>query len=190
MPKYEIEKTDNKKPQPKKEENISISRAKVMNGMFQEFRNDAQEIFGLKYVIDFIVNVTADEKMAYSSNVIIEGKAHRNRHNFAAVFIELLSISDDYQNCENLMRFIETCVFQMPGLFDQTQTAKIQKKLKDYFNAVTNEDKLELILKNMFIMHKLCRYQKNDVFGKLDKLVKEVKNEHTRNWARKLKDDL
>lgn len=34
MPKYEIEKTDNKKPQPKKEENISISRAKVMNGMF------------------------------------------------------------------------------------------------------------------------------------------------------------
>ena len=88
------------------------------------------------------------------------------------------------------MRFIETCVFQMPGLFDQTQTAKIQKKLKDYFNAVTNEDKLELILKNMFIMHKLCRYQKNDVFGKLDKLVKEVKNEHTRNWARKLKDDL
>lgn len=59
MPKYEIEKAD-KKPQVKKEENISISRAKVMNGMFEEFRNDAQELFGLKYVIDFIVNVTAD----------------------------------------------------------------------------------------------------------------------------------
>ena len=96
--------------------------------------------------------------MNYSSNVIIEGKANRNRHNFAAVFIELLSISEDYQNSENLMKFIETCVFQMPGLFDQIQMAKIQKKLKDFFNAVSDENKLELILKNMFIMHKLCRY--------------------------------
>lgn len=57
-----------------------------------------------------------------------------------------------------MMRFIETCVFQMPGLFDKIQTAKIQKKLKDYFAAVEDEAKLELILKNMFIMHKLCRY--------------------------------
>lgn len=36
------------------------------------------------------------------------------------------------------MRFIETCVFQMPGLFGQQQIAKIQKKLKDIFNAVND----------------------------------------------------
>ena len=33
-------------------------------------------------------------------------------------------------------------------------------------------------------------YTKQDIFNKLDKLVKEVKREETRNWARKLKDDL
>ena len=42
----------------------------------------------------------------------------------------------------------------------------------------------------MFIMHKIKKYAKNDIFAKLDKLAKESKNEETRNWAIKLRDDL
>lgn len=39
-------------------------------------------------------------------------------------------------------------------------------------------------------MHKMKPYQKDEIFTKLDKLVKEVKREETRNWSKKLKDDL
>jgi hypothetical protein len=39
-------------------------------------------------------------------------------------------------------------------------------------------------------MNKLNKYQKNDIYAKLDKLVKDAKLEETRNWAKKLRDDL
>lgn len=57
-------------------------------------------------------------------------------------------------------------------------------------NKVNNEEKLALVLKNMFIMQKLKKYNKNDISGRLDKIVKEAKNEQARNWAQKLRDDL
>lgn len=99
-------------------------------------------------------------------------------------------VFNNYEECENLMRFIETCIFQIPGLFSQAQIALIQRKLKEYFNVLNNEAKLELVIKNMFIMHKMKPYQKDEIFTKLDKLVKEVKREETRNWSKKLRDDL
>lgn len=43
-------------------------------------------------------------------------------------------------------------------------------------NKVNNEEKLALVLKNMFIMQKLKKYNKNDISGRLDKIVKEAKN--------------
>ena len=88
------------------------------------------------------------------------------------------------------MKFIETCIFQIPGLFSSEEITLIQKKLKDFFNHVDDEAKLQLIIKNMFIMHKMSRYNRPDIFNKLDKLVKDVKKEETRNWAKKLRDDL
>ena len=38
-------------------------------------------------------------------------------------------------------------------------------------------------------MHKMKKYNKQEISNKLEKLVKEVKKEETRNWARKLRDD-
>ena len=59
------------------------------------------------------------------------------------------------------MKFIEICVFQIPGLFNPQQTGVIQRKLKDIFLHTNNEENLALIIKNMFIMHKIEAYQKN-----------------------------
>lgn len=59
------------------------ARSKIVNGLFEEFRKNAFENFGMKYIMDFVVNVTADEKMGYSSYVIIEGKSNKNREQFA-----------------------------------------------------------------------------------------------------------
>lgn len=75
------------------------------------------------------------------------------------------------------MKFIEICIFQIPGLFDANQTNSIQKKLKDIFNNVNDDSKLSLIIKNMFIVNKLKKYERSEIATKLDKLVKETKNE-------------
>lgn len=75
----------------------------------------------------------------------------------------------------------------MPGLFNEAQTAKSQLKLKQLFNKVQDEDKLALVLKNMVIMNKIKKFQKNDVQAKLEKILKESKNEAAKNWAMKLK---
>ena len=40
-------------------------------------------------------------------------------------------------------------------------------------------------------MHKIEKYEKNqEMTVKLDKLIKESKKQETRNWAKKLRDDL
>lgn len=88
------------------------------------------------------------------------------------------------------MKFIELCIFQIPGLFDAQKTGVIQRKLKDIFLHCDNEEDLALVLKNMFIMQKIQKYQKEEISHKLDRLIKDVKKEDTRNWARKLRDSL
>ena len=88
------------------------------------------------------------------------------------------------------MKFIELCIFQIPGLFNSQQTGAIQRKLKDIFLGTNSENCLEFVIKNMFIMHKIQQFQKGEIHPKLDKLVKDVKKEETRNWARKLRDIL
>lgn len=42
----------------------------------------------------------------------------------------------------------------------------------------------------MVIMNKIKKFQKNDVQAKLEKILKESKNEGAKNWALKLKEDL
>ena len=69
-PKYDIAKYDQKKVE-RKEENIHLFRAKIINCLFEEFRKEAEYSFGMKHIIDFLVNAAADEKMGYSSYVVI-----------------------------------------------------------------------------------------------------------------------
>jgi hypothetical protein len=60
----------------------------------------------MKYITDFLINVCADEKCGYAPFVIIEGKSNVNNKNFAEVITELISVFNDYEKCENLMKFI------------------------------------------------------------------------------------
>ena len=82
IPTYDTSKYTEKKEK-KKEDNLPISRASVISGLFDEFRAEAVESFGLKYMIDFIVNVAGEEKLGYSQFVIREGKVHENRRIFS-----------------------------------------------------------------------------------------------------------
>ena len=107
------------------------------------------------------MNAGGDEKIGYSSSVIVEGKSHKNKLIFSQHFISMLKNYVDYENCQNLMKFIEICVFQIPGLFNLEQIAVIQAKLRDIFQLSENEETLALILKNMFILHKMKKYQKD-----------------------------
>ena len=147
--------------------------------------------YGFKYFIDFLVKVGADRDLGYSSFVIYESKTHENRLTFAEVFIELLSDFRDYENAVPVCNFTELCIFESPGLFNQIQNRKIKVKMFEFFLKVNAEEKLEVILKNMYIMHKIEKYDKNpEMINKLDNLIKQCKKEGTRNWAKKLRDDL
>ena len=84
--KYDTSKYSQKK-EVRKEDNIHVFRQKVVNCLFEEFRKEAEYSFGLKPVVDFLVDAAGDEKMGYSSFVIMEGKSHQNRHIFAEIFI-------------------------------------------------------------------------------------------------------
>ena len=129
--------------------------------------------------------------MGYCSHVIYETKTHENRMNFAEIFIELLTDYRDYENCMPICRFIEICIFESPGLFSPPQCRTIKKKLQEFFLKLSADEKLEVVLKSMYIMHKIEKYEKNqEMTVKLDKLIKESKKEETRNWAKKLRDDL
>jgi len=48
--------------------------------------------------------------------------------------------------------------------------------LIDFFLAVENDDKLEVILKNMFIVNKMQKYTKNEIVkSKITRISKESK---------------
>lgn len=60
----------------------------------------------------------------------------------------------------------------------------------DFLLAVEDELKIEVILKNMFIVNKIHKYSKNEIVKeKLRRLAHEAKREENKNWARKLVDE-
>lgn len=88
------------------------------------------------------------------------------------------------------MKFIEICISQIPGLFNASQMEAIHHSLQKILLNKNNEDDMNLVLKNMFVMHRIRKYQKEEIFAKVDKLAREAKSEETRNWARKMRDIL
>lgn len=69
-------------------------------------------------------------------------------------------------------------MFQAPGFFKENHITIIKNKLKDFFLAIDDENKLEIILKTIFIVNSIQKYQKNEfVKSKLERLTKEAKKE-------------
>ena len=69
-------------------------------------------------------------------------------------------------------------MFQAPGFFKENHIPIIKNKLKDFFLAIDDENKLEIILKTIFIVNSIQKYQKNEfVKSKLERLTKEAKKE-------------
>lgn len=67
-------------------------------------------------------------------------------------------------------------MFQAPGFFEDKHISIIQNKLINFFLAVENDDKLEVILKNMFIVNKMQKYTKNEIVkSKIARISKESK---------------
>lgn len=56
--------------------------------------------------------------------------------------------------------------------------------------AIDDEAKIEVILKNMFVVNKMNKYAKNEVVkAKIARISKESRREENKNWARKLLDE-
>lgn len=105
--------------------------------------------------------------------------------------IELLTDYKEYEKAELFCRFLEVMIFEAAGIFTPSQLLIIQNKMLDFFKNITDEKVQAVVLKSMFILHKIRAYPKNEELkNKLSKIIKETKWEETRNWARKLHDEL
>ncbi len=63
-------KYDKKPVNKKKDDTIHISRSNIIVGLFDEFIAEASQSFGFKYMIDFMVGVSGDQRLGYSPFVI------------------------------------------------------------------------------------------------------------------------
>ena len=153
-------------------------RSRTVANLFEEFHDVSPEPEALKYTLDFLVKMASDGKFGYDSSIVVEAKSHKNRGFFADIFVELITDYRDLEKSHLLAKFIEVCVFQAPGFFKESHIPIIKNKLIDFMLAVDDEMQLEIILKAIFIVNNIQKYQKNEsVKSKLERLAKEAKKE-------------
>ena len=92
----------------------------------------------MKFILDFLVKMASDQKYGYNSSIVAEIKTHHNRGVLAEIFIELITGFKDYENCEFIFKFIETCLFNTSGLFNEHHIRIIENKLIDTFLIIEN----------------------------------------------------
>jgi len=80
--------------------------------------------------------MASDTKFGYYAPIVAETKSHKNKGFLAEIFVELITDYKDLENCDILAKFIEICVFQAPGFFEERHISIIQSKLIDFLLVV------------------------------------------------------
>jgi len=82
-------------------------------------------------------------------------------------------------------------IFEAPGIFKTNHFDLIKRKLTDLFNNIQEDPELGIVLKTMYVVHKLKHYEKDeDLKVKLNDVINSKKSEESKNWARKLYEDI
>jgi hypothetical protein len=142
-------------------EQSHMGRSKVVVSLFQEFHSQAYEYGGLKFIIDFLIKISSERTLGYQAFLVYECKTNENRFFFAEVLLELISDYKDYQNADNLCKVIELLIFEAPNIFKPTHLEIIKRKLVDLLLNGRGDSQLAIILKTIYILHRLKNYDKN-----------------------------
>jgi hypothetical protein len=107
---------------------------------------------------------------------IREAKAHENRFVFAEVFLELICNNKDNTSGKSLSKLIEVLIFEAPGIFKLNHFDIIKRKMADLLLNTTDEDDLAVILKTMYVVHKVKNYEKDPKLHDRLKSVESTKS--------------
>lgn len=85
---------------------------------------------------------------------------------------------------------MEVLIFEAPGIFKINHFDIIKRKMADLLLNAHDESDLAVILKTMYVVHKVKKYDKDAAIHEKLKSVEGLKSEEAKNWARKLIEDI
>lgn len=109
---------------------------------------------------------------------------------FAEVFLELITNNKDYSVSKSLSKLVEVLIFEAPGIFKINHFDIIKRKMADLLLNAHEEADLAVILKTMYVVHKVKKYDKDAAIHEKLRSVEGLKSEEAKNWARKLIEDI
>ena len=108
-------------------------RKQVVSNLFEEFTPMNPEKVAMKYILEFLIKISAERQFGYQSLVISEVKSNNPRSVFTDMLIHTVSEFADYQAIEALCAFLELVLFEAPGLIKEEHFEKIKQKLIELF---------------------------------------------------------
>lgn len=183
-------KEESRKEEKSKEDHLFLCRDRVIVNLFEEFHSKAYSYGGLRPIIEFLIKICSERTLGYQQYFIREAKSHENRFTFAEVFLELVCNSKDHSSGRALSKLVEVLIFEAPGIFKLNHFDIIKRKMADLFLHATDEADSAVILKTMYVVHKVKKYEKDASIHEKLKAIENGKSEEAKNWARKLLEDL
>ena len=71
---------------------------------------------------------------------------------------------------------MELLIFEAPGIFKLNHYDILKRKMSDLFFNTSDENDLASILKTMYVVHKVKKYEKNEKLQEKLKLAEELKS--------------
>jgi hypothetical protein len=175
-----------------KEDFLFLCRDRIILNLFEEFHSKAYSYGGLRAIVEFLIKVCSERSLGYQQYFIREAKAHENRFVFAEVFLELVCNSKEHTSASGraLSKLVEVLIFEAPGIFKLNHFDILKRKMADLFLNSTDEGEVAVVLKTMFVVHKVKKYEKDAKIHEKLKGVESSKSEEAKNWARKLIEDI
>lgn len=173
-----------------KEEFLHLCRDKIVVGFFEEFHGKAYTYGGLRAIVEFLIRMCSERSLGYQQYFIREAKSHENRFVFAEVFLELITNNKDYSISKALSKLVEVLIFEAPGIFKINHFDIIKRKMADLLLNASDEGDLAVVLKTMYVVHKVKKYEKDAAIHEKLKSIEGLKSEEAKNWARKLVEDI
>lgn len=173
-----------------KEEFLHLCRDRIVVSFFEEFHSKAYTYGGLRAIVEFLIKMCSERSLGYQQYFIREAKSHENRFVFAEVFLELITNNKDYSVSKSLSKLVEVLIFEAPGIFKINHFDIIKRKMADLLLNAHEEADLAVILKTMYVVHKVKKYDKDAAIHEKLRSVEGLKSEEAKNWARKLIEDI
>ena len=89
-----------------------------------------------------------------------------------------------------MSKLVEVLIFEAPGIFKINHFDILKRKMAGLFLHSSDEAEVAVVLKTMYVVHKVKKYDRDAAIHDKLKAVENGKSEEAKNWARKLLEDI